>query len=93
MDDAMTDVACIAAVLLCEACGRTFVQMNAYSNHVGSCAHRKKRMASALETAKEKYRNKKSRLEMPSTAPPLRAESLLQQLTTPVTFAVRFSFY
>ncbi|KJA18101.1 hypothetical protein HYPSUDRAFT_122231, partial [Hypholoma sublateritium FD-334 SS-4] len=52
-----------AEVLLCEACGRNFAQMNAYSNHIGSCRRQKKRMASALGSAKEKYRNKKARLE------------------------------
>ena len=49
--------------LICVACGRSFAQPNAYSNHIGSCRAQKKRMASALEVAKEKYRNKKARLD------------------------------
>ncbi len=65
MDDATTDA---AGTRSCEACGRTFVQMNAYSNHIGSCRPGKKRLASALEMAKEKYRHKKSRLEKGSIA-------------------------
>ncbi|KJA21683.1 hypothetical protein HYPSUDRAFT_94250, partial [Hypholoma sublateritium FD-334 SS-4] len=71
------------------ACGRTFVQMNAYSNHVGSCRHRKKRMASALEVAKEKYRHKKSRLEITATIQPLHPEGSSQQLTAPAIFERR----
>lgn len=52
-----------ARILLCEACGRGFAHMNAYSNHIGSCRKQKKRVLSALGAAKEKYRNKKARLE------------------------------
>lgn len=66
MDDLIPDVAFDAQVFLCEACGRFFTQMNAYSIHIGSCRRQKKRMASALEEAKEKYKNKKSRLDTSS---------------------------
>ncbi|KJA13591.1 hypothetical protein HYPSUDRAFT_151446 [Hypholoma sublateritium FD-334 SS-4] len=63
MNDLATDESFDAQILLCEACGRGFAHMNAYSNHTGSCRQQKKRMASALGSAKEKYRNKKARLE------------------------------
>lgn len=68
MNDLMDDESFEAQVLLCEACGRGFTQMNAFSNHISSCRQQKKRMASALGEAKEKYRNKKARLEA-STQP------------------------
>lgn len=48
--------------LNCIACGRNFAQPNAFSNHVRTCRLQKKRRASALEAAKEIYRNKKIRL-------------------------------
>lgn len=54
--------------LQCMACGRTFGRSNAYSFHVNSCRKEKKRMASALELAKETYRRKKLRL---TVQPPL----------------------
>lgn len=55
-------------VLQCLACGRTFLQSNAYSIHVGSCRPQKKRMASALELAKETFKKKKLRMaENPNT--------------------------
>lgn len=63
LNDLTADDSLDAQVLLCEACGRNFARMNAYSNHVGSCRRQKKRMASALGSAQEKYRNKKARLE------------------------------
>ncbi|KJA15705.1 hypothetical protein HYPSUDRAFT_100251, partial [Hypholoma sublateritium FD-334 SS-4] len=47
--------------LLCLACGRNFAQSNAYSTHIRSCRPQRKRMASALELAKEAYMRKKSR--------------------------------
>lgn len=47
--------------LQCLACHREFGQSNAYSTHVGSCRPQKKRMASALDLAKETYRRKKAR--------------------------------
>lgn len=50
--------------LKCFSCGRIFTKSNAYSVHVGSCRPQKKRMAGALELAKEMYRKKKTRLEM-----------------------------
>lgn len=48
-------------LLQCLACGRYFAQSNAYSTHVRSCRPQRKRMASALEAAKETYRRKKMR--------------------------------
>ncbi len=58
--------------LQCTACGRTFIQSNAYSVHIRSCRPQKKRLASALDLAKEKYRRKKARLnEPPAAEPPL----------------------
>lgn len=48
--------------LSCVACGRDFVQLSAYSNHVRTCRSQKKRTANALEAAKETYRNKRMRL-------------------------------
>lgn len=91
MDDLITDIASGAEVLLCEACGRNFAQLNAYSNHVGSCRLQKKRMASALGAAKENYRNKKSRLSATSTQ--LLPVSSSQQTTIPVTVEVSNSTY
>ncbi|KJA12631.1 hypothetical protein HYPSUDRAFT_152315, partial [Hypholoma sublateritium FD-334 SS-4] len=81
MEDLITDIASGAQVLLCDACGRSFAQLNAYRNHIGSCRPQKKRMASALGAAKENYRNKKSRLSTTSTQLPLVAS---QQATIPV---------
>lgn len=68
--------------LICEACGRSFEQANAYSNHIGSCRLQKKRMISALEAAKERYRNKKARLDTTSAQP--RPASSSQLDTAPV---------
>lgn len=48
--------------LQCTACGRNFRQSNAYSTHVLSCRPQKRRMASALESAKETYKRKKARI-------------------------------
>lgn len=48
-------------LLLCLACGRNFAQSNVYSTHIRSCRPQRKRMASALELAKEVYKRKKSR--------------------------------
>lgn len=79
MNDLATDESFDAQILLCEACGRGFAQMNAYSNHTGSCRQQKKRMASALGSAKEKYRNKKARLE---TVMQLHQDELGPQPTT-----------
>lgn len=63
------------------ACGRTFVQVNAYTTHAGSCRPQKKRMASALEAAKERYATKKARLNpVPMQLPPNKAD----QQATPV---------
>ena len=56
--------------LQCIACGRTFIQSNAYSVHIRSCRPQKKRLASALDLAKEKYRRKKARLNDPPVAEP-----------------------
>lgn len=90
MDVTMIDATYDAPVFLCEACNRGFAQMNAYSNHVGSCRYRKKRTASALEAAKEKYRNKKSRLDTASTAQPSQQENSSQQPIAPAAFEVSF---
>ncbi|KAF9473559.1 hypothetical protein BDN70DRAFT_761574, partial [Pholiota conissans] len=61
-------------------CGRNFAQLNAYSNHVNSCRPQKKRMASALETAKETYRlRKKARLHTTAAA----SEPHINQLHEP----------
>ncbi len=49
--------------LVCSACGRRFDRQSAYSNHSGRCRFQKKRMANALGVAKEKYKNKKARLD------------------------------
>lgn len=52
--------------LQCPACSRTFSQSSgAYSNHVRSCRPQKKRLASSLDLAKEKYQKKKARLDEP----------------------------
>lgn len=69
------------SLLICEACGRSFEQVNAYSNHIGSCRLQKKRMASALGAAKEKYRNKKARLNT-TLAQPLDSLASSSQLDT-----------
>lgn len=71
--------------LQCAACGRTFVQVNAYSIHVGSCRPQKKRMASALEAAKEKYTNKKARLN------PAPAQLPTNEAIQPATAVVKVS--
>lgn len=86
----MTDTASVTQVLLCDACGRNFAQLNAYSNHIGSCRSQKKRMASALGAAKENYRNKKSRLGTISTQ--LTPVASSQQATIPATVEVSSSF-
>lgn len=69
--------------LQCSACGRNFTQTNAYSTHTRSCQSQKKRLASALDLAKEKYRRKKVRLnESPALQQPL-LESNLVEATVP----------
>lgn len=59
-------------VLQCLACGRNFTQSNTYTTHVRSCRPQRKRMASALEAAKETYKRKKFRttLNPPTLNPP-----------------------
>lgn len=58
--------------LQCLACSRKFAQSNAYSTHVRSCRPQRKRVASALDLAKENYRRKKARFnEPPAPQPPL----------------------
>lgn len=52
-------------VIQCLTCGREFAQTNAYSIHARNCRPQKKRMASALEIARENYRRKKARLSHP----------------------------
>ena len=61
--------------LQCPACGRNFVQSNAYSTHARSCRPQKKRVASALDSAKEKYERKKARLMEPPAAQIIPPES------------------
>ena len=46
---------------ICKGCGRTFAQLTAFSNHSTSCAPTKKRLANALLTAQELYRERKKR--------------------------------
>ena len=66
--------------LNCPACGRTFLQSNAYSVHIRSCRPQKKRLASALDLAKEKYRRKKARLDEPPAAQPPLLEPNLEEI-------------
>lgn len=51
--------------LQCLACGRTFAKSNAYSTHVRSCQPQRKRVASALDSAKEFFKRKKARFNKP----------------------------
>lgn len=68
-------------VLQCPACGRNFTQSNAYSTHVRSCRPQKKRVASALDLAKERYKRKKARLDEPPVAqPPVLESNLLEEI-------------
>lgn len=71
--------------LQCAACGRNFRQSNAYTTHVSSCRPQKRRMASALESAKETYRRKKARQ---SNVP---VHSNLQEVEHSVTVEVSFA--
>ncbi len=69
-------------LLICVACGRDFAHLNAYSNHVRSCRLQKKRAATALDTARETYKNKKIRLtinevQVPATGEPIQQHSTL----------------
>lgn len=59
-----------ANLLLCKACGRDFAHLNAYSSHFGSCRKGKRKIASALELAKENYRIKRHRLQTASSSGP-----------------------
>ena len=59
-----------ANLLLCKACGRDFAHLNAYSNHFNSCRQGKRKIASALESAKENHRIKRSRLQTASSSAP-----------------------
>lgn len=70
--------------LRCVACGREFAQSNAYSNHVSSCRSKKKRMASALDQAKETYRKKKARFNTTLGQPQeLESQELRADAATP----------
>lgn len=62
--------------LQCSACGRKFSQSNTYSTHMRSCRPQKKRMAGALDLAKENYRRKKARFNEPLAPqlPPLESD-------------------
>lgn len=42
-------------------CGRAFSQLNAFTNHIRTCPRSKKRLSSALESAKEKWTTRKRR--------------------------------
>lgn len=57
------------------ACGRTFSVLQAYSYHKHSCQKTKKRLASALEKAKEVWETKKRR-KTEATTETLRAEGV-----------------
>lgn len=61
MDDFDTD-------FFCKACGQYFAHLNAYSSHFSSCRKGKRKMASALEVAKESYKIIKSRLQVASSS-------------------------
>lgn len=79
--------------LTCAACGRIFAQPNAYSMHIGSCRFQKKRMASALGVAKEKYRNKKSRrdvtpVQLPPSEPPTNQSNTVTEPDVEVSISV-----
>lgn len=66
--------------LQCPACGRNFAQSNAYSTHVRSCQPQKKRIASSLDLAKERYRRKKARLNEPPASQPSLLERNLEAI-------------
>lgn len=53
-------------LLQCSACGREFSQSSSFSIHAGSCRPSKKRMITALGSAKESYLRKKARFNPPS---------------------------
>lgn len=46
---------------ICRGCGRTFAHLTGFSNHFASCGPKKKRLANALLSAQELYREKKRR--------------------------------
>src|ERR1700733_7406877 len=52
------------------ACGRTFGVLQAYAYHKNSCQKTKKRLASALEKAKEVWETKKRRKTAETTETP-----------------------
>ncbi len=52
----------LSSNLQCPTCGRSFTQSNAYSTHSRTCRTGKKRIASALDLAKENLKIKKARL-------------------------------
>ncbi|KJA13829.1 hypothetical protein HYPSUDRAFT_99722, partial [Hypholoma sublateritium FD-334 SS-4] len=74
--------------LQCLACGRNFTQSNAYSTHMRSCRPQRKRMASALELAKETYKRKKFRTALN----PPEQEQLSQLNLSPAEPPVEVSF-
>lgn len=69
--------------LQCLACGRNFAQSNAYSTHVRSCRPQRKRMASALEAAKETYKHKKLRTALNPPDEPQMSQCDLQIVAPP----------
>lgn len=77
-------------------CGRTFSQQNALSNHRRSCQQSKKRMSSALDSARDVYsKRKKARTayillptnpaqdEIPMVPPSVNSSSMLVSLSHP----------
>ena len=49
---------------ICSGCGRSFAQLNAFTNHSSSCVRKKRLFSSTLASAQEAYRKqKKCRLE------------------------------
>jgi hypothetical protein len=45
----------------CGGCGRSFAQLNAFTNHSSSCARKKRLFSSTLASAQEAYRKQKQR--------------------------------
>lgn len=62
-------------ILTCFACGKSFTQQNALTNHTRTCSKGRKRIASAQSKAKDAYfereREKKKRREMAQEQGPI----------------------